>query len=251
MGFFDRLLGRDDTANPPGRPEYQPYRQVPEPRPSHPDPIPQPGQHGHAGAQGARSADDVAIERYRYLLQTAPPDRIEQAHHEAFQQLTPEQRQRVFTELSQSGGEQPRGDDPQSLAQAATRAEIRQPGSMERVLGGIPSGGQGAQGGGRSGPGFGTMLGASLLGTVGGYVIGSAVMSAFLPPLLSDGGADAAGADAGDAGGQEAGGDASADGFGGGTGEFGHAEPGDGGGGLFGGFFGDGGGDIGGGDLGF
>jgi hypothetical protein len=45
-------------------------------------------------------ADQQAIERYRALLRTAPPDAIEQAHQEAFAQLTPEQRNQVLAELS-------------------------------------------------------------------------------------------------------------------------------------------------------
>ena len=38
------------------------------------------------------SDDDAPIARYRYMLKTAPPETIEQAHAEAFAQLTPEQR---------------------------------------------------------------------------------------------------------------------------------------------------------------
>ena len=44
--------------------------------------------------------DPRAIERYRYMLRTAPPDDIERAHAEAFAQLTPEQRATVLRELS-------------------------------------------------------------------------------------------------------------------------------------------------------
>jgi len=42
------------------------------------------------------SEDERAIERYRYMLRTAPPDTVEEAHAEAFGQLTPEQRQMVL-----------------------------------------------------------------------------------------------------------------------------------------------------------
>ncbi|MCO7264455.1 hypothetical protein KSI87_21375, partial [Dickeya zeae] len=69
-------------------------------------------------------------------------------------------------------GEAPRGDDPRSLAQAATRSELRQPGTLERTM--APQGGGG-------GMGFGGMFASSLLGSVAGYVIGSALVSAFLP----------------------------------------------------------------------
>lgn len=176
---------------------------------------PQWGGQQSGGQQGPGSAEDQrAVERYRYLLRTAPPERIEEVHAEAFATLTPEQRRMVYEEFTRSApdGEAPRGDDPRSLAQAATRSEIRQPGFMERSLGGM-NGGAGAMGQ-RGGPSFGRMIGASILGTVAGYVIGSAIMSAFLPDAGSfDGGTDAAGdggsedtgADSGDGGASDAG----------------------------------------------
>jgi hypothetical protein len=159
-----------------------------------------------------RTDDEIAVERYRYLLRTAPPEAIEQVHAEAFAKLTDEQRQLVFTELTANApaGEAPRGTDPASLAQAATRSELRQPGTLERSF---------------QGPSFGSMLGSSLLGTVAGYVIGSAIVSAFMP-------GDFGSAD----GGPDSGADASAD-------------SGADGGSDFGGF--DGGGFDGGGDFGF
>src|SRR5262245_51770544 len=86
------------------------------------------------------NADEQAIERYRYLLRTAPPDALEEAHREAFAQLTPEQRAQVLQELSQTvpAAERAnaRADDPNALARLATRAELRQPGTLERVFGG-------------------------------------------------------------------------------------------------------------------
>ncbi|UYN84705.1 MAG: hypothetical protein KIT89_05960 [Microcella sp.] len=133
------------------------------------------------GRQGAvRGDDERAIERYRYLLQTAPPETIERVHAEAFAKLTPEQRRLVFDELATTAprGEAPADDEPGTLARSATRAELRSPGAMERSL---------------SGPSFGQIVGASLVGTVAGYVIGSALASAFLPPF-DPGVADAGGA---------------------------------------------------------
>ncbi len=41
-------------------------------------------------AAGALTEDEAAIARYRYMLKTAPPETIEQAHAEAFAKLTPE-----------------------------------------------------------------------------------------------------------------------------------------------------------------
>ena len=233
MGFLDRFLGRDERESSPahhssGQPFGQPGSYQPVPADRFGDATPT-----------MRNDDDIALERYRYLLRTAPPERIEQAHEEAFAQLTPEQRRMLYQQFATSGADAPRSDDPHSLAQAATRSELRQPGSMERVLGSVPGGGQQARGGG-----FGSMLGASLLGTVGGYVIGSAIMGAFLPSMADLGGADQAMGDdaAGDIGGDGAGDGAGAADSGDGGGLFGD-------GGLFGGggFFGDGGGDFGGG----
>ncbi|MFN2446172.1 MAG: hypothetical protein ABR606_11415 [Vicinamibacterales bacterium] len=86
------------------------------------------------------------IERYRYLLKTAPPDAIEQAHEEAFARLSPEQRRTVLEQLSSDAPEYEQGartskaDDPRSLAKMATRAEMRRPGTLERTFGGLGGG---------------------------------------------------------------------------------------------------------------
>ena len=172
MGLLDRLFGGTDTGEPP---------------------VPRPTD--------AASDDDArAVERYRYLLRTAPPATIEQVHAEAFAKLTDQQRALIYEELSSGAGtgERPLSSEPATLARAATRAEMRQPGALERAVGG------GAGGFGSSG--VGSSIAGSLLGTVAGYVIGSTLVSAFLP---WDGGwsgdADAGG------GGQDAGADASAD----------------------------------------
>jgi len=122
------------------------------------------------------SADDQAIARYRYLLRTAPPETLEQAHAEAFAQLTPEQRRRVLQELSASMSQGERmaaarvGDDPRMLAQLATRAEIRQPGTMERAFGGI---------GGFGSPGMGGLFARSFFSSMAGTVLGSLIAQQF------------------------------------------------------------------------
>jgi hypothetical protein len=203
MGFLDRLLGRPERPQSTGAPgawgqQPQGYRYGQQSYQAPQQQQPSPGGWGQTPSttQAPRTEDEQAVERYRYLLRTAPPERIEEVHAEAFERLTPEQRRMVYDEFTRSApaGEAPRGDDPRSLAQAATRSEIRQPGFMERSLGGMNRGAGGAFGGQRSGPGFGSMLGASILGTVAGYVIGSTLMSAFLPdPSGMDGGTDAAG----------------------------------------------------------
>ena len=131
----------------------------------------------HADGQGAesqaQSADEQAIERYRYLLKTAPPETIEQAHAEAFAQLTPEQRRMVLQKMaetlpaSERASAEQSGAQPQALARMATRAEIRQPGAMERMFG---------QSGGVS---MGGLMASTLLGSIAGTVIGSAIARQF------------------------------------------------------------------------
>lgn len=132
-------------------------------------------------------SEAYALERYRYMLQTAPPETIEQAHAAAFQQLSPEQRRQVLAEVARSAPSHERGaiertplDDPSALARVATRAEIRQPGFMERTLGTSP------------GQGFG----ASLLGSFAAAFAGSMVANAFFSSI---GGFDGFGGDAADA----------------------------------------------------
>lgn len=225
MGFLDRLLGREEPqASAAPAPAY-----------------------ATTGGQGqaARSDDEIAVERYRYLLRTAPPETIEQVHEEAFTKLTPEQRRLLFQQLSENApaGEQPRGDDPRSLAQAATRSELRQPGTLERSLGGRAGGGPGG------GMGFGGMFASSLLGSVAGYVIGSALVGAFLPsPADSQAGGDGAGADT--SGADTAGADAAGADTAGADASGGDATSADAGWGGDSGGWGDfGGGDFGGGDF--
>jgi hypothetical protein len=114
MSILDRLFGRAPAA----------ARTAPSPRPT----------------RGAAYADPdaAAVERYRYLLRTAPPDDLEQAHAEAFERLTPEQRAIVRQDLRAAllPSEAPRSDDAHDLARVATRAEMRVPGTLERAFGG-------------------------------------------------------------------------------------------------------------------
>jgi len=186
MGFLDRLFGSDspDRSAPPvpqnsrnGQPAYGPAP-------------------GRLGNEPPQSEDELAIERYRYLLRTAPPETIEQVHAEAFSKLSEPQRQQVLAELSAglSPFEQPRSSNPQDLARAATRAEYMNPGFMERTLGSQ------AGPGGRQGPSMGSMIGSSILGTVVGYVIGSALVSAFMAPAFADQGSGDGSGESGDSG---------------------------------------------------
>ena len=209
MGFFNRLFGREDESA---------------------------GQ--HAAVPARRSDDEIAVERYEYLLRTAPPETIEKVHTEAFSKLTPQQRDILFEKLTAhaDANERPADAAPATLAKAATRAELQQPGTLTRTLGGSAFGGAG-------GVGLGGMFATSLLGSVAGFVIGSALVSSFMPmdsgndAAASDGsgsdstgsdstGSDSTGASGPDASGSDSGGYDSGGDFGGG----------DFGGGDFGGF---------------
>jgi hypothetical protein len=158
MGFLQRLLRDEPSSPPPGR-----------------------------GAFDAASADEQAIARYRYLLRTAPPEAIEQAHAEAFAQLSPEQRAQVLEGLGNEVPPAERGaaanpTDPQALARMATRAEVRRPGTLERAFGdrGMGMGGMGG------------MFAGTLLSSIAGTFIGTAIAHQFLGGFGSD--VDAAGA---------------------------------------------------------
>src|SRR5919107_495446 len=172
------------------------------------------------------SPDEQAVERYRYLLRTAPPETIEEAHAEAFAKLTPEQRRMVLQELdstltpAERAAGAPYDEDPRSLARLATRAEMRQPGTLERTWSGMPGG-----------MGMGGLMMGNFMSTIAGVVVGSLIADAFLGNAgYDEGSAEAA--------------DAPADSSGAEGGDF---AAGDSGFGDFGGDFG--GGDFGGGDF--
>lgn len=189
MGIMDKIFGREEE---PGRDGSTARRDT-------------------MGAQRSGTlTDEQALARYRYMLQTAPPETIEEAHAEAFAKLTPEQRRMALEQLSAGLSEKERAggaaskDDPQTLARMATRAELRQPGTLERTFGGM--------GGGM---GFGGMMAGSFLSSIAGVVVGSYIAEQFFGNDGGfDGGADQAGAD-GEAGNtdvnQDAGGDMTAD----------------------------------------
>jgi hypothetical protein len=210
MGFLDRLLGREPLQTQGGYAGSTPA--------AGPAPVPSPPS--QAGGQGGGpSADERAIARYRYLLRTAPPESLEQVHAEAFAQLTPEQREQVLAELSSGlpAGEAAPTSDPQSMARAATRAELRQPGYLEQTFSRGRFGG-----GGMGGMGMGGTIMGSMMGTIAGVVIGSAIAEAMFDgydsspeaakagdtTAAADGGAessDASGSDGADGSGGSAG----------------------------------------------
>jgi hypothetical protein len=190
MGFLDRLLGRRRAD-----PYERGYDREPERR-----------------DRSASAEDQRALERYRYLLRTAPPERIEEAHEEAFAKLTPEQRRLALEQLGREVPDEPAGgDDPRSLARLATRAEIRRPGTVERAFGGGGMGGMGMGGLG---------MGGGLLGSFATAFAGTLAAQALFADLADgelfdgpddggdsgDAGADDGGADMADAGGGDFGG---------------------------------------------
>ena len=61
-------------------------------------------------------------------------------------------------------------ENPQALARLATRAEVREPGIMERIFSRTPG----------SGPGFGGIMAGSMLGSVAGTVLGTMIAQSFL-----------------------------------------------------------------------
>ena len=164
MGFLDRLFGRKDEEAP------QPAIEQRQLRP-----------------QGGQLSDEQAIQRYHYMLRTAPPETIEQAHEEAFVKLTPGQRAMVLRELAATLPAHERAavasdqHDPKTLARMATRAEMRQPGTLERTFGGM---GGGMMGGGMTGG----MLGGSFLSSLAGAFVGSMIAQQFFDGFGADAG---------------------------------------------------------------
>ncbi len=151
MGFFGRMLGiEDDSDRARTRAAQAPRGPAP-------------------------NSEEQALERYRYMLRTAPPETLEEAHAEAFAKLSPEQRRTVAAQLAEAAPASEKStvaatspEDPQALARVATRAEIRQPGVLERTLGG---GAMGVGGGllASFAMGFvGSMVAQSFLSAIGG-----------------------------------------------------------------------------------
>lgn len=165
MDLLARLFGRPATERAAGI-----------------NPRSEPAARAHTG-----SNNDQALERYRYMIRTAPPETVEQAHAEAFAKLTPEQRTQVLRELASSAPPSEQASlagaqtDPQSLARLATRAEMRQPGTLERAFGG-----------GGGGLGMGGMMAGTIFGSLVAGFVGSMVAQQFMDGMGDLGGAPAA-----------------------------------------------------------
>jgi hypothetical protein len=202
MGLLDWLFGRkEERRTQPAAPTY-----------------------GHGGeGQNTPETDEQALQRYRYMLKTAPPETIEQAHEEAFSKLTPAQRAQVLRELAAVTPEGERAalaegrDDPKNLARMATRAEMRRPGVMERLFGGSRG----------MGTGMGGMMAGTIFGSLVAGFVGSIIAQEFFDSVGDMGlgqddsgtqqGDDSMGDDSGDASGDsgsdwgDAGGDSGSD----------------------------------------
>lgn len=142
-----------------------------------------PAGRDHAPTTSVQSATDrAAIARYDYLLQTAEPGQLEQVHREAFERLTPAQRQQVAARLRDElpPNEQPTSDSPEQLARTATRGEARQPGFLKKVFAG-----GGARTAGAAGAGMAAGLGIGAAGGLLAAVAGGAVLSTVAAPLLA------------------------------------------------------------------
>ena len=178
MGFLDRLLGRTPTEQTSSSPSGGVTRATCARRRPRPD--------------RRESEEERAVARYRYLLRTAPPEQLEALHAEAFAKLTPEQRQQLLRELATaSPGEAGTSAEPADLARAATRAEMRQPGTLQNTFS------RGSVGGGM---GMGGMFAGSMMGTIAGVVVGSAVANMLFDGYDQSPEAQEAGDTGGDAG---------------------------------------------------
>jgi hypothetical protein len=193
MGILDRLFGRRADDRPAARTAGVDRRSTA----------------AGTAARPARSEDEQAVERYRYLLRTAPPETIEEAHAEAFARLSPEQRRLVLQDLSaevpgsELAGSRANPEDPRALARLATRAELRNPGTLERTWN------RSGANAGLGGVGLGGLMAGSFLSTVAGVVVGTAIADAFFgdagydqvfedgAPAAEDAGADTAAEDSG------------------------------------------------------
>ena len=165
MSFLDRLLGRTSSPQSPTAMSPSGPRSPTAPRP-------QPAPAGQPATPVEPDPNEAAIARYRYLLRTAPPEDVERAHAEAFAQLTPAQRSEVLRGLSQvvPASERADSDDPQALARMATRAEMREPGTMERAF---------------AGPGIGSMMMSTLAGAFIGTAIAQTLFGGMYPGVAT------------------------------------------------------------------
>ena len=153
---------------------------------------------GAAGAAEVTAEDRRAIARYDYLVRTAEPDQLERVHREAFERLTPAQREQLSSSMRSElpEGERPRSDAPQDLARSATRLGVLDPRRLTRLLGrsGGSAGsgrsgaiGKAALGAGAVGLGAAGVAAGGLLAVVAGGAVLSSVGGSLLESAIGDG----------------------------------------------------------------
>jgi hypothetical protein len=146
-------------------------------------------------------SEEEAASRYEQVAPNLPSNVYQQSAQEVFAQLTPEQRVQLGQALIQSArqegqafpdvnrdGIDDRMQDPDYLAQTATRVQQEQPGLLSRLLGGRrASPGSGAPAGSIP-PGAGDMLGSPMAKGVLGGIAAAGLMNMLTSPHYYSGG---------------------------------------------------------------
>ena len=76
-------------------------------------------------------------QQYDELLSNAPPEALEQIHQDAFEKLSPQEREEAFDALVEHAtgpDTKPADSSPAELAKAATRQELDEPGALDRYF---------------------------------------------------------------------------------------------------------------------
>ncbi len=94
---------------------------------------------GLGWGEGGRLTEAQALERYRYLVRTASPEMLEVAHRQAFSRWSPQEQGVALQDLNARLSPIERvpsvvGIEPSVFSRAATRAELDQPGLLERAF---------------------------------------------------------------------------------------------------------------------
>jgi len=137
------------------------------------------------GAPWDGISDQEAVDRYRQVARSLPPDQYEIAARQSFDRLSPQQRLEFGRYLQQQAhaqgitdfdgdGVDDRYQDPAQLAAMTSRAEQRQPGILEQLIGGV--------GGGGFGGGFGS---SPMAAQGGGGMLGSPIAKAALAGIAA------------------------------------------------------------------
>lgn len=126
MGILDKITGRDDDKESRFPASEHPTRQSSTVVPT-------------GGNHPPQNTGSLALERYRYLLTNAGPDILIRAHIDAIDGM-PVEKRAIVRESLIVAGTRPEDDSPGSLANALVQAEEKQPGAIEKALGGSSSG---------------------------------------------------------------------------------------------------------------